>query len=100
MADRGVRWTPSDKSDGSRKNGAQLFRDRLEAALPGREGPAIYFMSHCTGAIETIYCLPRDEDNMDDVDTDAEDHPWDGVRYRVLASKSRIAKNLAVNRNR
>jgi len=100
MTDRGIRWMPSDKSDGSRINGAQLFRDRLQAAYPGREGPAVYFMSHCTGAIETIYCLPRDEDNMDDVDTDAEDHPWDGVRYRVLASDGRLAKNLSVNRNR
>lgn len=99
MSDNGVHWLKADKSSGSRKMGVQLFRDRLEAALRG-EGPAIYFMSHCTAATSTIPVLPRDEDDEDDVDSAAEDHPWDGVRYRVLKSANRIAKTVQLVRPR
>lgn len=99
MRDNGVTWKPSDKGAGSRKVGLQLFRDRLEAATRG-EGPAIYFMSHCAAAIGTIPVLPRDEDDQDDVDTTAEDHPWDGTRYRVLAGANRTATSVIVKRPR
>lgn len=95
MSDKGVRWTRSDKSKGSRKNGFQLLRDRLEAAIKG-EGPAIYFMSNCVASITLIPALPRDEKDLDDVDTDAEDHPYDMTRYRVLAGSNRAAKSLKV----
>jgi hypothetical protein len=96
MADKGVRWTESDKSPGSRRNGAQLMRDRLEAAIKG-EGAGIYFMQNCSGSIGTIPALPRDEINIDDVDTDAEDHPWDMTRYRVLKGNNRAATKLQVS---
>lgn len=99
MRDNGVSWKMSDKSHGSRKVGLQLFRDRLQASLNG-EGPGIYFMDHCTAAISTIPVLPRDEDEPDDVDTDAEDHPWDGTRYRVLAGSNRTATSVDVKRPR
>lgn len=99
MEDNGVSWSESDKSAGSRKNGVQLFRDRLEAGTRG-EGPGIYFMSHCSGAIQTIPVLPRDEDDPDDVDTAAEDHPWDGTRYRVLKSANRLATSVNLIRAR
>lgn len=99
MEKEGISWESSDKAAGSRKIGVQLFRDRLEAAKTG-EGPGIYFMSHCTGAISTIPILPRDEDDQDDVDSAAEDHPWDGVRYRVLKGAHRIAKSVKLTRPR
>lgn len=95
MSDAGIRWTESDKSPGSRKNGLQLMRDRLEACLEG-EGPGLYFTENCRGSLSTIPTLPRDEDDMDDVDTDAEDHPYDSVRYRVLKGSNRIAKSVRV----
>lgn len=95
MGDKGVRWERSDKSKGSRKNGFQLLRDRLEAAIRG-EGPGIYFMSNCVASTTLIPSLPRDEDEPDDVDTDAEDHGYDMVRYRVLKSSNRAAKALKV----
>ena len=93
MADEGVRWTKSDKSPGSRKIGLQLIRDRLQASLQG-ELPGIYFMNNCIASIETIPILPRDEIKVDDVDTQAEDHPYDMARYRVLAGANRTATNL------
>ncbi len=90
-----IKWTKSDKSKGSRVNGLQLVRDRLEAALE-RTGPAIYAMVHCRASISIVPTLPRDPDNPDDVDTDAEDHPYDGWRYRVLAPVRRAAKSISV----
>ena len=93
MADEGVRWTKSDKSPGSRINGLQLMRDRLVASVR-QEGPGIYFFRSCVASVSTIPALPRDEDIPDDVDTDAEDHCWDMVRYRVLASFNRIATKI------
>jgi hypothetical protein len=96
MEDEGVYWDRSDKSPGSRVNGLQLVRDRLEASLRN-EGPGLYFMDHCTAAIVTLPVLPRDEDNLDDVDTAAEDHPYDEVRYRVLAGNTRYASVLKLH---
>lgn len=83
MASRGIKWLESDKSPGSRRNGLQLMRDRLEAARE-RELPALYFMENCVTSIEILPTLPRDPKNIDDVDTSAEDHIYDAVRYRVL----------------
>lgn len=95
MQDEGVTWTKADKSQGSRVNGCQIFRDRLEASLRG-EGPGIYFMVNCNASIETIPSLPRDVDNPDDVDTSAEDHPYDAVRYRVAKGNNRLATKISV----
>lgn len=93
MAKEGILWTSSDKSPGSRINGLQLTRDRLEASLD-KEGPGIYFMDNCRASIGIFPTLPRDEDNPDDIDTDSEDHTWDDIRYRVLASSNRYATKL------
>lgn len=94
MEDKGIRWTDSDKSPGSRVIGLQLFRDRLEAAIRG-EGPAVYFTRNCEATIEILPSLERDPDKPDDIDTDAEDHVWDSVRYRVLTSTNRYTANIA-----
>lgn len=96
MADVGIRWTRSDKARGSRKNGLQLIRDRLEATIAG-EGAGLMFMEHCRAALAILPDLPRDEKDMDDVDTDAEDHLYDELRYRVLAGNDRTAKIIQVN---
>lgn len=95
MAKKGIRWTESDKSPGSRKIGLQLIRDRLEASSR-REGAGLYFMQSCLASINLLPILPRDEEKPDDVDTDAEDHVYDMVRYRVLRGSNRVAKNITV----
>lgn len=93
MLDAGVEWTDSDKSPGSRKIGLQIVRDRLEASKTG-EGPGLFFMDNCRAAIATLPTLPRDEDDPDDVDTEAEDHVYDEVRYRALAGANRFAETI------
>lgn len=95
MSNKGVRWLESDKSPGSRRNGLQLIRDRLQAAVTG-EGPALYFMQNCEASIDTLPSLPRDEEKIDDVDTTAEDHCYDMVRYRVLKGSNRTTKGVKV----
>jgi len=97
MERHGVRWEESDKSPGSRIAGLQLVRDRL-LAVKENEEPGLYFMENCIAAISIIPNLPRDKKKIDDVDTAAEDHPYDGLRYRVLKSSNRYAKQVKVNR--
>lgn len=91
--DEGVTWKESDKSAGSRIIGLQLLRDRFEASTEG-EGRGIYFMDNCRVSIGGLPTLPRDEDNMDDVDTDAEDHFYDDSRYKILEADSDLATDI------
>jgi hypothetical protein len=100
MEKQGVRWVKANKKPGSRINGATLFRDLLTASIEAREkesgeaeDPAFYVFNYCRGWISRVPILTRDSKNPDDVDTDAEDHDWDGTRYRTLAGK-RKAKSL------
>lgn len=89
MRSHGVTWTKSDKSPGSRVIGLELLRTRMnEVKKEHPENPAIYFMENCRASISTLPSLPRDENKTEDVDTKAEDHVYDMVRYRVLASAS------------
>lgn len=90
MEDLGIFWTAADKSPGSRINGLQLVRDCFENTLR-KEGAGLYFTDNCLAAIATVPVLPRDEDKLDDVDTDAEDHIYDDIRYRVLEGSNRYA---------
>lgn len=79
----------SNKSPGSRINGLELLRARLKAstAVP-MEKPGIFFFNTCLHTLRTIPVLPRDESNIEDADTRAEDHLYDAVRYRLLALKT------------
>lgn len=88
MAARGCRWTPADKGPGSRKQGWEAIRKMLKGALPPpgggpREQPGLFVFDHCLQTLETVPVLPRDDKDLDDVDTDAEDHIGDALRYRV-----------------
>ncbi len=99
----GVQWTRSDKSSGSRIAGWELCRQYLKDALPqyvkDKEGklvrvprrcPGMFIFNTCKHFIELFPILPRDEDKPDDVDTDAEDHIGDEVRYEVLSKATGI----------
>jgi hypothetical protein len=83
-----VRWEKADKSPGSRKRGWQLLRGRLLASKAERmEEPGLFVFETCRQFIRTVPVLPRSDRDADDVDTDAEDHIADEVRYRILAVK-------------
>lgn len=89
----GIKWVMSDKSNGSRVNGLQLIRDMLQSSID-KEGAGLYFCRNCVGSIETIPSLPRDPLDINDIDTTAEDHPYDMVRYRLLHIGREFATNI------
>ncbi len=97
---RGVWWSRSDKSPGSRKNGWEQMRKMFRAALQPpkgiREHPGIFIFSTCLHFIRTIPVLPRSERDMDDVDTDAEDHIGDETRYMVRYTSNRPSSGKTV----
>lgn len=98
MADEGVRWAKSNKSPGSRVIGLELLRTRMKAANQEHpEDPGIYFMDNCLSSVAILPTLPRDKNKPEDVDTDAEDHVYDMVRYRVLAG-AKLAKVTSLQR--
>ncbi len=85
----GVHWKRSDKTPGSRKQGWLRLREYLAAAVPDkvtgrREKPGLFVFETCNHFLELFPNLPRDEDDLDDVDTECEDHLGDEVRYRIL----------------
>lgn len=87
----GVRWLPADKSPGSRKSGWEVMRAMIRNATPKdglpREKPGLFVVGErCPQFLRTVLSLPRDEKNLDDVDTDAEDHAGDEARYRCRRS--------------
>jgi hypothetical protein len=79
----------ADKRPGSRKNGLGVVRRMLQAALAEHmEEPGLFVFETCTdGFIRTVPVVPRDDNDPDDVDSDAEDHAFDETRYRVTAPR-------------
>ncbi len=88
MEKAGCKWNPADKSAGSRKQGWEMTRKMFKGALPPpgggkRELPGLFVFDTCLQTIETLPSLPRDDKDLDDVNTEAEDHIADALRYRV-----------------
>lgn len=91
MRDQGIHWTESNKSPGSRKQGLEALRERLQNSVDG-EGPGLFVMRNCAATLALLPNAPRSDKDPDDVDTDSEDHIYDEVRYRVLASTPKKTK--------
>lgn len=89
----GPRFERADKSPGSRKTGWEVMRKLFKAAhrpkAGVREEPGLFIFSTCRHFQRIVPVLPRDEKDMDDLDTKAEDHIADEVRYRVRAINQR-----------
>lgn len=85
MEAAGVMWARADKRPGSRINGWQRLRRLLSASCKHPlEEPGLFAFDHCLHFSRTIPVLPRDQRKADDVDTEAEDHLGDAIRYRCL----------------
>ncbi len=87
MLKNGVSWERADKGAGSRVQGWRAVRELLKGAIPDKEGrrekPGLFVSAACRQFLRTIPVLPRSKKNPDDVDSDAEDHIADEMRYRV-----------------
>jgi len=55
------------------------------------EGPCLFVFNTCRQFIRTVHVLPRDEIDMGDGDTAAEDHMGDETRYRLLSKEQAAA---------
>lgn len=86
FANEGMHFAAANKTSGSRRIGWELMRTMLGAASAGNnEEPGMYCLNNCrNGFVRTVPSLPRDLIDMDDVDTDAEDHCGDESRYMAL----------------
>lgn len=85
---------PADKRPGSRIKRLAIFRRMLAASeKEPMEEPGIFFFDTCLfGAIRTIPTLPRDPRNIEDIDTNAEDHAWDEIGYRLTTVRPIAAR--------
>lgn len=87
MIRAGCKWRPADRSPGSRKAGKIEFHRRLALREypDGEQRPSIMFSKNCVNTIRTLPLLPLDPNDPEDVDTKADDHAWDSVRYGIMS---------------
>jgi hypothetical protein len=86
---------PAPKGPGSRVAGKLLVHEGLKydpvnvrpdgTLAPFHQPRTKIHATNCPDLIRTVPRLPVDERNPEDVDTDAEDHGYDGWRYVLLA---------------
>ena len=84
MIMRGCRWRPSDRSRGSRVSGKNEVHRRLQID-EFTEEPRMVFFNTCTDMISQLPAIPLDKKNPEDVDTKAEDHLYDALRYGIMS---------------
>jgi len=84
MTMRGCRFRPSDRSKGSRVSGKNEIHRRLQVD-EFTEEPRLVFFNNCTNTISQLPALPLDKKNPEDVDTRAEDHLYDALRYGIMS---------------
>ena len=86
MINSGCRWRPSDRSPRSRINGKLEIHKRLSVRDKGDETkPSLFIFNNCINLIRTLPLLPCDKNNPEDVDTHAEDHAYDALRYGCMS---------------
>lgn len=70
------------RADNKRQPGWEALHQRLR----GQDGiPMLYFSDSCEDTIRTLPSLQHDETDPEDLDTDAEDHAADELRYAVMS---------------
>ena len=83
MISIGCRWRPADRSKGSRIAGKNEIHRRLQIDDITDEAGLTIFNS-CTNLIAQLPIIPLDKSNSEDVDTKAEDHLYDALRYGIM----------------
>lgn len=84
MISKGCRWRPSDRSRGSRVAGKNELHRRLQVD-PFTGEPRLVIFSTCKNLIAQLPSIPLDKNNPEDVDTNAEDHLYDALRYGIMS---------------
>lgn len=71
-----------DKADNRRLSGKMQVHNRLK--FDSEAKPGLYVFSTCVNTIRTIPTLIYSQKNVEDVDTDCEDHIYDALRYFLM----------------
>jgi len=77
-----VDWVPANND---RMAGLAVVHDKLSIAKDGL--PKLQVFSTCLSLIRTLPSIPYDKHRVDDVDTKADDHDYDSLRYGLMAFK-------------
>lgn len=91
FADDGVQWQPAVND---RRAGLAMVHHMFGIADDGL--PRLQFFSSCISTIKTVPSLPYDKNRTDDVDTNADDHDYDTLRYGVMKFQSKGAPTIKV----
>jgi hypothetical protein len=84
----GIQWLAADKSPGSRVQGWQAIRSRLNATVPdqngAREKAGLFVCEGVRSFFDYVIVLPRDlKNNKEDIPDKMNDHTADCIRYRL-----------------
>ncbi len=71
-----------EKADNKRLSGKMRVHQRLAFDSEGR--PGLYVFKNCCQTIRTLPSLVYSQINVEDVDTECEDHIYDALRYFVM----------------
>lgn len=79
------------KGDNNRVIGWGLMREKLKPMLcaDGETRAGMQVFDTCPNAIRTIPALVYDKNNIEDCNTDGEDHAADAIRYGLMSNPSR-----------
>jgi hypothetical protein len=96
MEQEGVYFIKANKAPGSRVAGWDKMRKAIKAAwCDDEDGIGLFVFNTCRHVIAHIPVLPRDEINLEDVDTDSLDHDSDCIRYKINTKRSTLGVNSA-----
>ena len=85
MIQAGCKWRPSDRTPRSRISGKLEIHKRLKLTETVKKEPGLRIFSTCRNLIRTLPLLPLDDHNPEDIDTNAEDHAYDALRYGCMS---------------
>ena len=85
MIQTGCRWRPSDRTPKSRISGKLEIHKRLKIVDEKKKEPGLRIFSTCRNLIRTFPLLPLDDSNPEDINTHAEDHAYDALRYGCMS---------------
>jgi len=85
MIQVGCKWRPSDRTPRSRISGKLEIHKRLKPSDTKKKEPGLRIFSTCRNLIRTFPLLPLDDSNPEDINTDAEDHAYDALRYGCMS---------------
>ena len=84
------------RSDKNRIQGKIQIHEYLKVQQSGR--PRIQIFNTCPNLIRELQSIPLDRSNPEDVDTHAQDHAYDALRYLIM-SRPRINDPLSQMRH-